>query len=137
LGEVKIKLIDHISVEKKGERYIPTFDEGIVDVIPELEDVKKRSSAVRDDIRAYLDALGEYDSVQAMTERLLRLKRTADNLDRDVANLSKQAVTRGVERPQDDAAVMNAAVKRDRVAAESSPEIADLEKRITRVKEIL
>ena len=113
------------------------FDESVVDVLPELDAAKKRSAAVKQNIDAYLEALGSYDSVQAMTERMLRLKRTSNNLDKDILNLSKQALARSNERPQDDPAVMDAVVKRDRVAAESSAEIADLQKRISRAKEII
>ena len=137
LGEQKIRLADHLSAERVGAKIVPVFDDGVEADLPELDAARMKAVAVKDDIHAYLDALGDYDSVQSMTERLLRLKRTADNLDRDVANLSKRAVTRGVERPQDDPAVMDAAVKRDRVAAESTAEIADLQKRITRAKEIV
>jgi len=138
LGEQKIRLLDHLSAEKKSDgKVVPVFDSGVEDVLPDLERANKEAAAVNDNIHAYLNALGDFDSVQAMTERMLRLKRTADNLDRDVANLSKQAVTRGIERPQDDPAVMDAAVKRDRVVAESSAEVADLQKRISRAKEIV
>ena len=137
MGDARISLISHIRPEKKGKKFVPAFDSGVEDCIPLLTSAETKAAAVKDDIRDYLNALGDFDSVQAMTEKMLRLKRTADNLDRDVANLSKQAVTRGVERPQDDPAVMDAAVKRDRVAAESTAEIADLQKRITRAKEIV
>ena len=137
LSEVKIRLLDHLSAEKKGDRVVPVFDESVVDVLPELDAAKKRSAAVKQNIDAYLEALGSYDSVQAMTERMLRLKRTSNNLDKDILNLSKQALARSNERPQDDPAVMDAVVKRDRVDAESSAEIADLQKRISRAKEII
>jgi len=131
--KASLRLIRHLRV-KDGK---PAFSDGVKEVESDISRADERLQTIKIDIKEYLDYVGEYESVQQMVEKLARLRRTVDNLHHDVAGLTKQAVNRGAERPQDDTAVMAAADKRDRVVAESKAEIEDLQQRIAKAKEVI
>jgi hypothetical protein len=126
-------LARYLRIDADGK---PVYADGVEVVSAEVDRASERLERVKTDIREYLALVGEFDSVQAMVEKLARLRRTVDNLNHDVSGLTKQAVNRGVERPQDDPAVMAAADKRDRVVAETKDEIQDLSERIRKAQEI-
>ena len=116
----------------------PVYSSGVEAVESEVTRSAERLDRVQADINEYLTLIGEFDSVQAMVEKLARLRRTNDNLTHDVNALLKQASNKkGTARPQDEPLVMSAMDKKYRVAVESREEIEDLSKRIAKAKELV
>ena len=139
----KTALVDAENSGVRLSRYLrikdgkPVYAPGVDAVAKDIETAGENLERIKSDIRSYLELIGEYDSVQSMLERLLRLKRTVDNVNRDLDNITKQTISKGIERPQDDPAVQAATDKRDRVVSETATEIQDLSNRIAKAKELV
>ena len=133
LDAEQMKLIKKIRV-RDGQVVLAEGSEAVQEAVLKVEAV---DHAIRDDIRGYLDALGDYGSVTQLTETLARHRRTMANVQRDYDNIVKQLVNKHIEQPQDHPDAQAAADKRDRVVQELKPVCDQLQSRINKVKEIL
>jgi uncharacterized protein YydD (DUF2326 family) len=113
------------------------FKEEVKEVEPDLKKAEEAEQDMKNAINEYLECLGTFSSVAAMTERLARLKRQVENVKHEADSLLKQAVNSGVERPQEDHTYLAACDKRDRVVSETANEIIDLSQRTSRINALL
>ena len=131
--EQQARLLSHLRA-RDGQ---PFFRPEVKEVEPDLKAAEAAEAEMRARISEYLDLVGEYGSIRAISERLARLKRQADNVKFEADNALKQAINRGVEHPEADQQAMAAADRRDRVLSEVSGQIADLAQRVKRAKELV
>ena len=113
------------------------FADGAKDVQDQVLAAESKMEAVRSDIKVYLDALQEAGSLTALVEQLGRHRRTLANLKHDHEAIIRQLVTKGVERPQDHTDALNSGSKLDRVTAELTPVINDLQDRVNKAKAVI
>lgn len=127
------RLLKHLRV-RDGQVY---FKETVKSVEPDIQAAEDAELAIKGQIDEYLTCIGTFGSATALTERYSRLKRQVDIVRHDADAILKQLITKGIERPQEDAKYLAACDMRDRIVSETAEEIKDLSHRIARVKDLL
>jgi hypothetical protein len=135
------RLMRYIRARKDGKEFLPVFEQGIESIMPELEHAEMQLQEMRKRIENYLECLGEFGSMAAMIEKLAHMRRSLDNIERDAKNITEAAIRtsglppeRVATESQDVVDVLN---KRDRMRLELEPAIADVQRRINRIKELI
>lgn len=140
LGEARISLISHISAEKKGEKFVPVFDDGVGECIPALTTAEETASATRKDVDRYLKCLGDAQSVAALTERLGHIRIVVRNSEFSAKSLLEQTVKASGKTSGEamlDPKVVDAYALAERLSKENQPAIDDLLARIRGAREVL
>lgn len=140
LGEQKIRLVDHLSAEKKGDKIIPVFDDGVEDVLPDLDAVRKEAFAVKKDVSSYIELLGSAQSIARLTEQLGHLKIIVRNAEFSAKNILEREIKSSGKSSGEcmvASVVTNAYAHADRLYKENAPKIDDLLSRIKEAREIL
>lgn len=118
----------------------PVFLDGVESVQSQIECADERLRTTKADIREYLDALGDYESVTQMVETNNRHRRALDNVERDCKNILERAIKASglaPERAQEAPEVQQSLDKRDRMRSELEPVLKDLSERINRAKKVV
>ena len=135
------RLMRYIRIREDGKEFLPVFEQGIESIMPELEHAEMQLQETRKRIENYLECLGEFSSLAAMTEKLAHMRRSLANVERDAKNITEAAIrTSGL--PPERVAIESQEVveilnKRDRMRLELEPAIADIQRRINRIKELI
>lgn len=135
------RLMRYIRVRRDGKEFLPFFEQGIESIMPELEESEKHLQEMQKRIENYLDALGEFSSMTAMTEKLAHMRRSLANVERDAKNITEAAIRSSGLPPErvatESQEVVKILNKRDRMRLELEPAIKSLQGRIDRVKELI
>jgi hypothetical protein len=135
------RLMRYIRIRKDGKEFLPIFEQGIESIMPELEHAEMQLQETRKRIENYLECLGDFSNLAAMTEKLAHMRRSLANVERDAKNITEAAIRtsglppeRVATESQDVVEILN---KRDRMRLELEPAIKSLQGRMDRVKELI
>ncbi len=131
----------YVRGEKQGDKFVPVFTDGAEEPLNALQDAEKRLGDIEADIKEYASILGDYRSMREMNDRIARCRRMVENSGLDAVNVYKTALSEHRDlSPQEVEAleiVRSKYLARDRTVAEQTPIIEDIQRRMSRAREIL
>ena len=128
-----------VRVEDDGT-YTPIFADGVAEHVENLAAAEKRVNEVDADIREYLKNLGEFDSINGMTEMLARHRRAQENAKHDATAILERVIRKSGKSSSEASLSEAAAVaadKADRMEETLRPKVDDLLARIKTCRSIL
>lgn len=134
-------LLKCLRVEKTGSKLVPIFTNEAGELAGNHYDAERRVIEVKSDIEAFLDIIGNDVSLDGLSSKLVRTRRTISEVTFEANAVRERSVRTNPAMSPNEAesleVVQTAFDKRDRLKAELEPIAADLQSRVTKAKTIL
>jgi len=139
---MQTELVRCLRIEKRGDKLIPIFSEDAAMMAGPHWDAEKRLLAIKADIKTFLGISGGEFSLNILLDKISRARRQVNEaehtarveLERSIRNSKGDS---GLASAQESPSVQKAFDRRDRLQAEISPIIKELEGKISKAKAIL